>query len=95
MPGASAGGALRSALADAGKHASPNAGWPEAAMAGALGLALGGPRAYHGTRRSMAPTMGAGRRDASGGYFSRFIDLQGRGAVLWLVALAGAAAGVS
>ncbi len=31
---------------DAAKHRSPNAGWPEAAMAGALDLALAGPRAY-------------------------------------------------
>jgi adenosylcobinamide-phosphate synthase len=34
--------------ADAQKHRSPNAGWPEAAMAGALGLALAGPRRYAG-----------------------------------------------
>ncbi|MBE9558648.1 MAG: cobalamin biosynthesis protein, partial [Proteobacteria bacterium] len=33
---------------DARTHASPNAGWPEAAFAGALGLALGGPRVYPG-----------------------------------------------
>lgn len=33
-------------LRDARIHRSPNAGWPEAAMAGALGLALGGPRVY-------------------------------------------------
>ena len=33
---------------DAHSHASPNAGWPEAAFAGALGLALGGPRTYPG-----------------------------------------------
>ena len=33
---------------DAGKHRSPNAGWPEAAMAGALGVALAGPRRYGG-----------------------------------------------
>ena len=33
-------------LRDARKHRSPNAGWPEAAMAGALGLALAGPRHY-------------------------------------------------
>ena len=31
---------------DARQHRSPNAGWPEAAMAGALGLRLSGPRAY-------------------------------------------------
>jgi len=38
--------ACLSMLRDAGKHRSPNAGWPEAAMAGALGLALAGPRFY-------------------------------------------------
>ncbi len=36
----------RVVAADAGKHRSPNAGWPEAAMAGALGVRLSGPRAY-------------------------------------------------
>jgi adenosylcobinamide-phosphate synthase len=38
--------AFRTMLRDARKHRSPNAGWPEAAMAGALGLALAGPRQY-------------------------------------------------
>jgi adenosylcobinamide-phosphate synthase len=33
-------------LLDAGKHRSPNAGWPEAALAGALEVRLSGPRAY-------------------------------------------------
>jgi adenosylcobinamide-phosphate synthase len=33
---------------DGSKHRSPNAGWPEAAMAGGLGLKLCGPRDYHG-----------------------------------------------
>ena len=37
---------LLTMLCDARKHRSPNAGWPEAAMAGALGLALAGPRHY-------------------------------------------------
>ena len=38
--------ALKVMVRDAGKHRSPNAGWPEGAMAGALGLALAGPRRY-------------------------------------------------
>ena len=38
--------ALAAVREDAAKHDSPNAGWPEAAAAGALGLALGGPRRY-------------------------------------------------
>jgi adenosylcobinamide-phosphate synthase len=41
-------GALRTILRDASHHRSPNAGWPEAAMAGALGIRLSGPRVYDG-----------------------------------------------
>lgn len=43
-----AGRGWRTMLRDAGKHASPNAGWPEAAMAGALGVRLGGAVRYDG-----------------------------------------------
>jgi adenosylcobinamide-phosphate synthase len=45
---------------DAPKHQSPNAGWPEAAMAAALGLRFGGPRSYEGERVEL-PYMGEGR----------------------------------
>lgn len=45
---ASAGGGWRVMCRDASKHASPNAGWPEAAMAGGLKIRLGGPVAYDG-----------------------------------------------
>ena len=57
---AAAQNALRSAWNDAFKHKSPNAGWPEAAMAGALGLKFGGPRAYEDGMVDL-PWMGTGR----------------------------------
>jgi len=46
--GLSPGSALRTIRNDARHHRSPNAGWPEAAMAGALGIRLSGPRIYDG-----------------------------------------------
>lgn len=66
VPGASAGGAGRSMWRDARRHRSPNAGWPEAAMAGALGISIAGPRSYGGVV-TPAAYMGDGRRtlDAS------------------------------
>ncbi len=48
LSGLSPRGAIATMRRDANGHRSPNAGWPEAAMAGALGLRLAGPRAYDG-----------------------------------------------
>ncbi len=94
IPGASAMGAHAAARADARRHASPNAGWPEAAMAGALGLALGGPRAYHGATIDGA-VLGRGRREATpADIFNALTIYKGSAAVLWLIMLAGAAASV-
>jgi len=56
--------AWRALRRDAGKHRSPNAGWPEAAMAGALGLALAGPRVYGGVLVDDAVMGEGGRREA-------------------------------
>ena len=55
---------IRAVWRDAGRHRSPNAGWPEAAMAGALGLRLAGPRVY-GTTLIEDGWMGDGRVDAT------------------------------
>jgi adenosylcobinamide-phosphate synthase len=59
----SARAAITAVRRDAGNHRSPNAGWPEAAMAGALGLRLAGPRVYGETRVDDA-WMGDGRAQA-------------------------------
>jgi adenosylcobinamide-phosphate synthase len=48
--GLSPGRAVSTLRRDARHHRSPNAGWPEAAMAGALGIRLSGPRIYDGVR---------------------------------------------
>ncbi len=54
--------ALRAIARYARGHVSPNAGWPEAALAGALGIALGGPRSYQGQTIDL-PWMGDGRTE--------------------------------
>lgn len=63
--GASPAGAWQALRRDAAKHRSPNAGWPEAAMAGALGLALAGPRRYGGVMVEDAVMGAGGRREAT------------------------------
>ena len=64
VPGASAPSAWRAFRRDAHLHRSPNAGWPEAAMAGALGLRLAGPRSYDGVVVN-DHWMGDGRAEAT------------------------------
>lgn len=63
VPGASASDAARAVWRDARRHRSPNAGWAEAAMAGALGFALAGPRQYGGVVVDDAVMGAGGRRD--------------------------------
>jgi adenosylcobinamide-phosphate synthase len=65
LPDASWEEALAAVRRDASKHRSPNAGWPESAMAGALGLALAGPRRY-GKRLVDDPFLNAGARMDAG-----------------------------
>lgn len=74
VPGARPGRALRIAWHDAAKHRSVNAGWPEAAAAGALGLALAGPRRY-GTHRVDDPWLGDGTPDADARNIRRALRL--------------------
>ena len=74
ISGNRAGTAWRAVRRDAGKHRSPNAGYPEAAMAGALGLSLAGPRVYGGAPVEDA-FMGEGRREAEAADIRRALAL--------------------
>jgi adenosylcobinamide-phosphate synthase len=71
-------------LRDARKHASPNAGWPEAAMAGALGVRLGGPVRYDGALIDR-PVFGDGPPPTARD-LRRGLEVYGRACgLLWLV----------
>lgn len=65
VPGASCADAAAAIRRDARRHRSPNAGWPESAMAGALGLSLAGPRVYGGQMVDDAAMGEGGRREAT------------------------------
>jgi adenosylcobinamide-phosphate synthase len=81
-----AGRGWRTMWRDARKHASPNAGWTEAAMAGALGLRLAGPVSYDGQTHAK-PWIGEGRTNADASDLSRALSLYLRAcALLWVIA---------
>jgi adenosylcobinamide-phosphate synthase len=66
--------ALHAMWRDASEHASPNAGWPEAALAGALDIQLGGPRSYNDQLVDL-PAMGHGRHDLTADDIRRALRL--------------------
>jgi adenosylcobinamide-phosphate synthase len=79
--------AWRQARQDGRRHSSPNAGWPEAAFAGALGVWLGGPNRYHGNWVHK-PTIGKGLRRVWADDILRACDL------MWLTTLLAAVVAV-
>lgn len=82
--------AWRAMVRDAGKHRSPNAGWPESACAGALGLSLCGPRVYGGEGMVNEPWIGGGRQQATESDIRRALRLMVAGCVLngvWIALL--------
>jgi adenosylcobinamide-phosphate synthase len=77
----------RAMIRDARRHASPNAGWPEAAMAGALGVRLGGEVRYDGVPTAR-PTFGDGPRPTVAD-LERGLRLYRRACLLlWLIPVA-------
>ena len=87
------GGGLRVMWHDAPRHASPNAGWPEAAMAGALQVELGGAATYEGVTHER-PVFGTGRPPAAADLRRALQMYLDACALVWTVALA-LAAGVT
>ena len=68
---------MRGIASDAGLHRSPNAGWPEAAMSRALGIALSGPRSYDGRLQHFPWVNPDGRRHL------KTVDIDASIAMLW------------
>jgi adenosylcobinamide-phosphate synthase len=87
LPDTSAREAWQAVWRDARHHRSPNAGWPEAVMAGALGLALAGPRVY-GTTWVEDAVMGRGRRNADAADIARALRLSRAACAIQLAVLA-------
>ncbi|WP_319524713.1 adenosylcobinamide-phosphate synthase CbiB [uncultured Desulfosarcina sp.] len=81
--------ALSTAWRDGRAHASPNAGFPEAAFAGALGLWMGGPNFYHG-RLVDKPVIGKGLADARPVHIHQACRLMLTTAILFFLGAAGA-----
>jgi adenosylcobinamide-phosphate synthase len=89
MRNASVAAAWRAVRRDAPRHRSPNAGYPEAAMAGALKLSLAGPRVY-GTLRVDDAFMGEGRIEANAADIRQALALFRRADALLIAILAAA-----
>jgi adenosylcobinamide-phosphate synthase len=68
--------ALRAMWRDASKHQSPNAGWPESALAASLAVKFGGPRSYDGEMIDL-PWMGDGREVLTRDDISKGLRLYG------------------
>jgi adenosylcobinamide-phosphate synthase len=86
LPGLDASAAAHAVMRDARAHRSPNAGWPEAAMAGALGLRLAGPRVYGGVAVD-DDWMGDGRAEATADDIRRALSVIRLACVLQALAI--------
>lgn len=94
LPDATGRGALLAVRRDAQRHRSPNAGWPEATMAGALGLRLAGPRVYDGETVG-DQWMGTGRADADAADIRRALQVYRLACFIQAAAVAALAAALA
>jgi adenosylcobinamide-phosphate synthase len=73
-------------MRDARRHRSINAGWPEAAMAGALGVRLSGPRIYHGSIAD-EPWLNEAARDPHAADIAQALAIYARAMILLTASL--------
>jgi adenosylcobinamide-phosphate synthase len=79
---------FQTALSEGANHTSPNAGYSEAAFAGALGVRLGGPSYYHG-RLVSKPFLGIPFNPISPNHIRKACDLMMLSALIWMVLVVG------
>jgi len=82
---------LKAAILEGAHHSSPNAGYAEAAFAGALGVKLNGPNYYHG-KLVDKPFIGVRFGETLPGHIKKACDLMLLSSVLWLILMSGAGA---
>lgn len=75
--------AMKTAVKEGSNHSSPNAGYPEAAFAGALGVKLGGPNEYFG-KQVIKPYIGTKFGDVMIEHIKKACDLMLLSSVLWV-----------
>ncbi len=83
------GRSLKTAVSEGAHHSSPNAGYPEAAFAGALALKLNGPNYYHG-KLVVKPYIGVHFGKTSPSHIKKSVDIMLLSAFLWLLVMMGA-----
>ncbi|NRB04970.1 MAG: cobalamin biosynthesis protein [Rhodobacteraceae bacterium] len=76
---------------DASMHKSPNAGWPEAALSRGLGIAVAGPRMYHGTLQDFAWVNPMGRKTLKVNDIEATVGMLWKTSVILMAALIAAA----
>ncbi len=75
--------ALVTGFREGRNHASPNAGYPEAAFAGALAVKLGGPNRYHG-KKVVKPYIGTAFPGPGLRHIKQACDLMILSSVIWI-----------
>ena len=80
---------LKTALKEGANHSSPNAGFPEAAFAGALSVKLNGPNFYNG-KRVNKPFIGIRFGNTSTEHIKKACDIMMLASFLWLLVVWGA-----